>query len=218
MKQITLRLCLALPMFFLPGPSLQEATNSSSCSSESAETMRLTDQLKESLDCVDTLASVWADNETASVLSSLTTAVKVLQGHQKSACLQAHPKQCPAPGVPSKGGLVCATIGDARYCKPMCNEGFDFDFLRRSRLYEECKAGIKPTWTTQYIGGKTLAICNKAAIAISGATSAYFPKDQDCLKTKSESDLEREVIQTFVSELKAKGIRGTAEYKCLTCG
>ncbi|KFV62313.1 hypothetical protein N307_00137, partial [Dryobates pubescens] len=30
--------------------------------------------------------------------------------------------QCPLPLVPRNGGLVCVTIDNAQYCKPMCNE------------------------------------------------------------------------------------------------
>ncbi|KAJ8359889.1 hypothetical protein SKAU_G00164140 [Synaphobranchus kaupii] len=219
MKPTILRfICLVLPMFHPLLASEQEAANPSNCSAESVPHERLSAQLKESLDCIDTLASKWAENQTASVLDSLNTAIKVLQKHHKTACTEPHPKRCGNPMVHSKGGLVCVTMGDVRYCKPMCNEGYDFAFLRRSRLYEHCKAGNKTSWSTQYIGGKRLADCNKSTIQIAGAKSAYFPEGQDCLKTKSESDLERNITRIFVSELQSTGIQGVPEYKCLICG
>ncbi|KAG9344380.1 hypothetical protein JZ751_011049 [Albula glossodonta] len=165
--------------------------SNSSCSMEPTLFERLSMQLKDAVDCIETQASEWGDNETASLLLSLDRATKTA------------PKQCPAPQVPSKGGLVCVTIGQGRYCKPMCNEGFDFDFLRKSRLYEACTAESSYSWTTQYIAG---------------ADTAYFPKDQDCFQTKSQSELERKVIQDFVSELQNKGITGKPEYQCLICG
>lgn len=39
-------------------------------------------------------------------------------------------------------------------------QGYDFGFLRISRLYEECSDATSYTWTTQYVGGNKLAICN----------------------------------------------------------
>ncbi|KAI4875660.1 hypothetical protein NFI96_029809, partial [Prochilodus magdalenae] len=99
------------------------------------------------------------------------------------------PGDCPFPVVHSKGGLACVSAERKVYCKPMCNEGQDFSFLRRTRVYEECSAATNNKWTTQYVGGNKLAVCNTP---ISGAPSAYFPKDQDCLKTKSDQDLEEE--------------------------
>ncbi|KFP18549.1 hypothetical protein Z169_12689, partial [Egretta garzetta] len=35
-------------------------------------------------------------------------------------CKQLPP--CPLPLAPRNGGLVCVTIGNAQYCKPMCNK------------------------------------------------------------------------------------------------
>ncbi|KFV96462.1 hypothetical protein N327_01901, partial [Fulmarus glacialis] len=29
---------------------------------------------------------------------------------------------CPLPLAPRNGGLVCVTIDNAQYCKPMCNK------------------------------------------------------------------------------------------------
>lgn len=39
-------------------------------------------------------------------------------------------------------------------------QGYDFAFLRISRLYEECSVQTQYKWTTQYIGGNKLAVCN----------------------------------------------------------
>lgn len=41
-----------------------------------------------------------------------------------------------------------------------CKQGYDFSFLRRSRLFEECSAATQHKWTTQFIGGNRLAICD----------------------------------------------------------
>ncbi len=38
-------------------------------------------------------------------------------------------------------------------------QGYDFTFLRRSRLFEECSSATQDKWTTQFIGGNRLAIC-----------------------------------------------------------
>ncbi|KFP28273.1 hypothetical protein N325_04782, partial [Colius striatus] len=35
-------------------------------------------------------------------------------------CRQLPP--CPLPLAPRNGGLVCVTIDNAQYCKPMCNK------------------------------------------------------------------------------------------------
>lgn len=40
------------------------------------------------------------------------------------------------------------------------SQGFDFAFLRRSRLYDECSERTKFKWDSQYVGGNTLAVCN----------------------------------------------------------
>ncbi|KAK6328623.1 hypothetical protein J4Q44_G00006010 [Coregonus suidteri] len=100
----------------------------------------------------------------------------------------------------------------------MCNEGYDFAFLRTSRLYENCGADTKFNWTTQYIGGNRLAVCNKSSRPIAGAKTAYFLKDQDCLTTKSYDDQVFKIIQQFINELKSKGIEGETKYTCLVCG
>ncbi|XP_069719686.1 uncharacterized protein [Phaenicophaeus curvirostris] len=68
---------------------------------------------------------------------------------------------CPLPTAPRNGGLVCVIIDDAQYCKPMCNKGYDFQFLRRNRLYEVCGSATSFSWTTQLVGGKELAVCNR---------------------------------------------------------
>lgn len=52
--------------------------------------------------------------------------------------------------------------------------------------------------------------------SIAGAKTAYFPKNQDCLTTKSNNDLEAQLIQQFKREL--KDIEGETENDCLLCG
>lgn len=55
-------------------------------------------------------------------------------------------------------------------------------------------------------------------VQISGAQSAYFPKHQDCLTTKSSIQLQNNTLQNFIKELKDKGVQGEAQYACLVCG
>lgn len=44
------------------------------------------------------------------------------------------------------------------------SQGYDFNFLRRSRLFEECSEQTGHKWVTQYVGGNKLAMCNGEAI------------------------------------------------------
>ncbi|XP_078731647.1 uncharacterized protein LOC144946539 isoform X1 [Lampetra fluviatilis] len=83
-------------------------------------------------------------------------------------------KDCKLPHVPRNGGLTCVTVNSTRYCKPMCNKDHDFEFLRRSRLFEKCGQSTGYHWTTQYIGGLRLADCARSAVRVSGQPSAYF--------------------------------------------
>lgn len=194
----------------------EEDVGNNSCSSTTLLFKQLSTHLAEAAQCAKHINSQWSDNQTAVVINSLQTLTVILQKHKKTVCHNFEPKECPAAVAQSKGGLVCVTNKKRRYCKPMCNEGFDFAFLRNSRLYEECSADTKFKWTTQYIGGDKLAVCNKSSRSIAGAKTAYFPKNQDCLTTKSNRDLEAQLIQQFKSEL--KDIEGETEYDCLLCG
>ncbi|KAJ8417968.1 hypothetical protein AAFF_G00136770 [Aldrovandia affinis] len=220
MKKITISvICLVLTIFF-PSAASQEttdSTNSSSCSAEPMPFERLSIQLKDAVDCIETLMDQLEGDQSASLLDSLSNVTHLLQKHQKKACSKFTPKECPAPEIHSNGGLVCVTIADTRYCKPMCNEGFDFAFLRRSRLYEHCNKASGHKWTTQYVGGNKLAICNIVYTRITseesppcksaGASGAYFPKDQDCMKIKSQKNLEKDLIQVLSMSSRCKTSR-----------
>lgn len=39
-------------------------------------------------------------------------------------------------------------------------QGYDFAFMRRSHVYDECKNQTRHKWNTQYVGGNKLAVCN----------------------------------------------------------
>ncbi|XP_066536153.1 uncharacterized protein si:ch1073-126c3.2 [Hoplias malabaricus] len=203
-------------MLVLVSGGAQTPTNSSSCSIWSFE--QFSEKLKVPDECLESLAAQWTDEQTSSALDDLRRLTDVLQKHQKTACKDAMPGDCPLPVVHSKGGLVCATAEKKVYCKPMCNEGQDFSFLRTSRVYEECSAATNHKWTTQYVGGNKLAVCNKSNIQVAGAPSAYFPKDQDCLTTKSAHTLQQKVIDTFIEELKVDNISGNITFTCFLCG
>ncbi|XP_030626879.1 uncharacterized protein si:ch1073-126c3.2 [Chanos chanos] len=207
-------LCVAFVFFT---SEIQGSTNDT-CSSAGWSFEQLSAKLKGAEECLEVLAGQWADNQTASILDSLRRLTDILQKQQKTVCKDAPPAECPAPVAQSKGGLVCVSTEEKRYCKPMCNEGYDFSFLRRSRIYEECSRANKHKWTTHYVGGNKLAVCNKSNVQISGAASAYFPKDQDCLRTKSDIQLETQVIETFLQELRESGMTGPYSHACLICG
>lgn len=72
-------------------------------------------------------------------------------------------------------------------------------------------------------GGESNVVSNflEASIQVSGATTAYFPEYQDCLTTKSNSQLRSKVIEVFATELRNKGIvgeDGEVEHICFLCG
>lgn len=52
---------------------------------------------------------------------------------------------------------------------------------------------------------------------ISGIRTAYFPPEQDCLTTMSNSLLRRDVLLHFADDLKARGVDGEPQM-CLVCG
>ncbi|XP_025898804.1 uncharacterized protein LOC112950480 [Nothoprocta perdicaria] len=128
---------------------------------------------------------------------------------------------CPHPLAPRNGGLVCVTIDGLQYCKPMCNKGYDFQFLRKTRLYETCGNTTGFAWTTQYIGGDELAVCSPSEVAVSGAKSAYFPANSTCQHTIAFAEAEKEQINIFLQELREEGIDiGRQDHKadCIMCG
>ncbi|XP_044131111.1 uncharacterized protein LOC122924243 [Bufo gargarizans] len=110
---------------------------------------------------------------------------------------------CTMPLVPTNGGLVCAYLDNAYFCKPMCDQGYDFSFLRRSRLYEICGRQTGFSWTSQYVGGNRLAECTAADVAISGQSSAYF-KNKKCQEALSMG-IEDTYINEFIKELEENG-------------
>ncbi|KAK1905343.1 Peptidoglycan-N-acetylglucosamine deacetylase [Dissostichus eleginoides] len=179
----------------------------------------LTSNLKEAVECDDSLLFSWSSEDRAGLLLNLRNLTDKLYRLQLRECQGAEPSKCPQAEVPEDGGLLCTTVSNKRYCKPMCNHGYDFSFLRRSRLYEECSKLTGFKWQSQFIGGNKLAVCNKAHIQVSGAASAYFSEDQDCLTTQSNSSLiESAIMRGFMSELRSAGVQGDAENSCLLCG
>ncbi|XP_056250729.1 uncharacterized protein si:ch1073-126c3.2 [Seriola aureovittata] len=188
------------------------------CSSQTQLMERLSADLKVAVECGDNLTSAWSEQQTAAVLLSMRNLADSLHKHQLKGCQSAEPKQCPEAEVPSNGGLACVSVGNNTYCKPLCNDGYDFGFIRRSRLFDKCTEQTRYKWDTQYVGGNKLAVCNETPIRISGAKTAYFPKHQDCLTTKSNSELQRSIIETFTAELKSEGIQGESQHGCLVCG
>uniref|UniRef100_A0A671X673 Si:ch1073-126c3.2 n=1 Tax=Sparus aurata TaxID=8175 RepID=A0A671X673_SPAAU len=188
------------------------------CSSQAGN---LPAALKEAIDCGENLP--WSSQQTAALLLSVRNLTDSLHKHQLRECQGAEPEKCPPAEVPDNGGLVCVTVANKRYCKPLCNDGYDFAFIRRSRLYDVCSernitGHPEYRWDSQYVGGNKLAECNKASFQVSGAKTAYFTKDQDCLTTKSSSRLQDAVVEGFKAELEKEGVQGEARYACLVCG
>nr|XP_033799301.1 uncharacterized protein LOC117359932 [Geotrypetes seraphini] len=130
------------------------------------------------------------------------------------------PKNCSTPLAPSNGGLVCVTILHVRYCKVMCNQDYDFSFLRRSRLYEECGHHTGYSWTTQLVGGRKLADCIASSVAVSGQKTAYFHPNMNCQQTIGNATVENEHIKIFLQELAEKNIMEPheANYDYIICG
>ncbi|XP_075697852.1 uncharacterized protein LOC142663241 isoform X2 [Rhinoderma darwinii] len=125
---------------------------------------------------------------------------------------------CTMPLVPMNGGLVCAYFDSVYYCKPMCDQGYDFSFLRISRLYEKCGPQTGFSWTSQYPGGNRLAECTASDIAISGQSSAYF-KNKKCQEAFSMGP-EETYIDEFIKELETNGITNNhrKDLNYLICG
>ncbi|KAK9964592.1 hypothetical protein ABG768_005755, partial [Culter alburnus] len=156
--------------------------------------------------CLEAASDTWAAYQNAKFFNELRILTDIIQNQQTKELQKLLPKNCSAPAVPEDGGLLCISVTDKIYCKPMCNAGYDFTFIRRSRLFEECSAATQYKWTTQFIGGNRLAICSKSHIAVSGASSAYFPEGHDCHKIKSHAQLMGNITKTFQSELVMAGI------------
>ncbi|XP_054456437.1 uncharacterized protein si:ch1073-126c3.2 [Anoplopoma fimbria] len=184
----------------------------------SSQTQHLSAELEVAIECGENLTSGWSTQRTAALLLSLRDLTDTLHKHQLQECRGAEPNKCPEAKVPHHGGLACVTVAKKRYCKPLCSHGYDFAFIRRSRLYEECSKQTGFRWQTQYVGGNKLAVCNESPIQVSGASSAYFPENQDCLKTKSNSTLQSAIMGVFVTELRNQGIQDSPEFACLVCG
>ncbi|KAM7048101.1 uncharacterized protein M8220_005755 [Acridotheres tristis] len=150
---------------------------------------------------------------------TLQETLDLLRPAQEQFCKQLAP--CPRPVAPKNGGLVCVTIDSTQYCKPMCNKGYDFEFLRSSRLYEVCGNATGFSWTTQLVGGKTLAVCNPSEMAISGAKSAYFPSNSTCVHTLAFPEAQAEQLNIFLKEIAEQGIDVSSRDQgadCLLCG
>ncbi|KAF5890584.1 uncharacterized protein DAT39_019712 [Clarias magur] len=214
MTAVVIKLLSLLTVLSLADVQAQTAD----CSTYQWSFKEISEKLKIPGDCLKSLIDEWTDSQTAEIFINLNRLVDIIKKSEKSACKDASPKQCPVPEAPSNGGVVCVSVGEKRYCKPMCNKGYDFAFLRRSRLYEECSNDTVYHWTTQYVGGNRLAICDESNTPIAGAPSAYFPENQDCFTTQSNSTLELKVINIFQEELGAKNIAGPYKDKCLMCG
>ncbi|KAL3971713.1 zona pellucida sperm-binding protein 1 [Sarotherodon galilaeus] len=188
------------------------------CSSHAELWERLSADLSVAVKCGENPPSSLSAQQTAALELYMRNLMDTLHTHQLKECQGSEPKQCKEAEVPKNGGLACATVFNKRYCKPMCNYGYDFGFLRKRRVFDECSEQTGYQWQSQYVGGNKLAECIEASIQVSGATTAYFPKDQDCITTKSNIQMQNRTLEDFSAELKGKGIQGALKYVCLVCG
>ncbi|XP_062285902.1 uncharacterized protein si:ch1073-126c3.2 [Scomber scombrus] len=200
----------------LSSPAASDETELQDCSSKAQLLDRLSADLKVVVECGEIPPSDWTPQRTAALLLSTRNLADTLHKHQLTECQGAEPKQCPEAEVPDNGGLACVTVANKRYCKPMCNHGYDFGFLRRSRLYDQCSEQTRFKWNSQYVGGSKLAVCNEASIRVAGAETAYFPKD--CLTSKESSLPENSIVTDFIAELKKEGVQGEPQFSCFVCG
>nr|XP_009686338.1 PREDICTED: uncharacterized protein LOC104152630 [Struthio camelus australis] len=179
----------------------------------------ITDVLEKYSKCIHEMSTKVERTSVNMLAWTLQEMLDHLRPVQAKLCKQLPP--CPLPLAPSNGGLVCVTAEGVQYCKPMCNKGYDFQFLRRTRLYEVCGNATGFAWTTQLIGGNALATCHLSEVAVSGAKSAYFPANSTCQHTIAFATTEKEQIKRFVQELHDQGIdvsRRDQQADCIMCG
>ncbi|XP_021253668.1 uncharacterized protein LOC110399381 isoform X2 [Numida meleagris] len=206
---------VSLAGFLSDLPEIGAFASQSDCDSTTIDNM--TQSLEKYSTCFPEMAKKDGRVSLNRLIWILKDSLNLLQPVQDKFCK--HLPQCPRPVAPKNGGIVCVTIGSTEYCKPMCNKGYDFSFLRRSRLFETCNSTTGFTWTTQLTGGQTLAVCEPSERAVSGAESAYFPDNSSCLHTLAYSEPEQ--LNTFLGELAKQGIdtfNHDKEADCLICG
>ncbi|XP_028983566.1 uncharacterized protein si:ch1073-126c3.2 isoform X3 [Betta splendens] len=201
----------SLAALSLPTAKTTDETSLPTCNSTQLYNNLSADLKQVAVECGGNLLSVWTEQQRTQLLLSLNNLTESLHKLQLK-----DTNKCPKAKVPENGGLVCVTVASKRYCKPLCNHGYDFGFIRRSRLFEECSEQTRYQWSSQYVGGNALAVCNKA-IQVAGAKSAYFPEGQNCQTTKSNEELEKSISDTFSTELRNQGIEVQLEVPSLQC-
>ncbi|XP_069741870.1 uncharacterized protein [Narcine bancroftii] len=201
----------------IPGASLMKETNKCQTDIDADIYTKLKSSLMTLINCSKNVTESLEAEEHSELYKMLQTATDKLRSIRMKACQNVNPKICSFPIVPANGGLICLTLNKTRYCKPMCNKGYDFQFIRRSRGPESCGKETEYKWRTQYISGDRLAVCTASSIAVSAEPSYYFPKRcQDVLDDYKQETL---LIADFEKELREKG-HGKVNNRtmCLVCG
>ncbi|XP_078386735.1 uncharacterized protein LOC144668515 [Cetorhinus maximus] len=208
---------IAMICTLVPGEDPSEEINTCPDVFDTNNYASFSNMLKELAKCPDDAVKNLTTEEQRGLLALLRTTANSLESIHVKACQNVNPKNCSFPLIPANGGLICMTHEKTRYCKPMCNRGYDFGFLRRSRLYESCGNETHYQWTAQYLARKRLAICSESSTRVSGVDSAYFPnRCQDALYNYTQ---EKVLISIFKDELKKLGIEKiNSKTKCLLCG
>ncbi|GCC32229.1 uncharacterized protein [Chiloscyllium punctatum] len=216
-RRQTLLVLSAVMCILVPGVYLTEETETCQTTFDDANYQEFSNKLKVLAKCPGNFTKHLAVEKQSEFFGLLQTAANELRSLRLKACKNVPPKNCSFPQIPANGGLICLTHNKTRYCKPMCNQGYDFAFLRKSRLYEECGDDNGYTWNTQYIGGNRLAVCSKSSIRVSGVASAYFPRT--CQHAWYNYTEEKRLISDFKEELRQRGIdKVNSKTKCLLCG
>ncbi|XP_043534639.1 uncharacterized protein si:ch1073-126c3.2 [Chiloscyllium plagiosum] len=207
----------AVVCILVPGVYLTEETETCQTTFDDANYQEFSNKLKALAKCPGNFTKHLEAEKQSELFGLLQTVADELKSLRLKACKNVPPKNCSFPQIPANGGLICLTHNKNRYCKPMCNQGYDFAFLRKSRLYEECGDDNGYTWSSQYIGGNRLAVCSKSSISVSGVASAYFPRTcQDAWYNYTE---EKRLISDFKEELRQQGVdKVNSKTKCLLCG
>ncbi|XP_063819494.1 uncharacterized protein LOC135057589 [Pseudophryne corroboree] len=177
-------------------------------------------------DCIDADISNIDRSHINTLISLLQETLSIYKEHQSKVYEKImNSTNCKMPLAPKNGGLVCVYFDSVYYCKPMCNQGYDFSFMRRSRLYEKCGSETGFSWTSQYIGGSRLAECIASSIEVSGVSSAYFRTDK-CqnvvrkMKKEQMESKEQKYIDEFIKELEKDEVNKDHknEFDFVVCG
>ncbi|XP_007897579.1 uncharacterized protein si:ch1073-126c3.2 [Callorhinchus milii] len=211
---------LALGWFLIAGTGSDHTEENHQCLFTAKNYTELANSLKLITEQIDQITGCHELEQRTEIYALLQNTADKMRAIRIRACHKVSPKNCSIPLVPNNGGLMCLTLNKTRYCKPMCNQEADFNFLRKSRLFESCGESTQYQWTTQYVGGSRLAQCSvtRMNLHVSGDATAYFRST--CHQALLDYENSKMMMNNFKKELQAKGIVGKIKNRteCLMCG